>query len=152
MDDGWKRHFTQFGKALDTTLSSLSATNTSLQKCIDRLTVQVSEKVHEIKGAHDIAVEAIKGPAKDTKRKRKKCKMIWYLPVLERVAIELEGIDLNLYKKIGEYNAPYSDSSLKFACAEAKDAVIGFRRGAVNATLTLANTTFNIVVLNFSVN
>lgn len=119
-------------EALNTTVSSLSATNTSLQKRIDELTAQVAwlnrqlfgrkseklppfdpnqldlfsgqvpENASEIKEAHDIAVEAIKETAEDRKRERKNRKMMEDLPVLERVVIEPEGIDLNLYKKIGE--------------------------------------------------
>lgn len=119
-------------EALNTTVSSLSATNTSLQKRIDELTAQVAwlnrqlfgrkseklapfdpnqldlfsgqvpEKASEIKEAHDIAVEAIKETAEDRKRERKNRKMMEDLPVLERVVIEPDGIDLNLYKKIGE--------------------------------------------------
>ena len=119
-------------EALNTTVSSLSATNTSLQKRIDELTAQVAwlnrqlfgrkseklapfdpnqldlfsgqvpEKASEIKEAHDMAVEAIKETAEDRKRERKNRKMMEDLPVLERVVIEPDGIDLNLYKKIGE--------------------------------------------------
>ena len=88
-------------EALNTTVSSLSATNTSLQKRIDELTAQVAwlnrqlfgrkseklapfdpnqldlfsgqvpEKASEIKEAHDIAVEAIKETEEDRKRERK---------------------------------------------------------------------------------
>lgn len=119
-------------EALNTTVSSLSATNTSLQKRIDELTAQVAwlnrqlfgrkseklspfdpnqldlfsgqvpENASEIKEAHDIAVGAIKETAEDRKRERKNRKMMEDLPVLERVVIEPECIDLNLYKKIGE--------------------------------------------------
>lgn len=119
-------------EALNTTVSSLSATNASLQRRVDELTAQVAwlnrqlfgrkseklspfdpnqldlfsgqvpENASEIKEAHDIAVGAIKETAEDRKRERKNRKMMEDLPVLERVVIEPEGVDLNLYKKIGE--------------------------------------------------
>jgi len=119
-------------ETLNTTVSSLSETNTSLQKRIDELTAQVAwlnrqlfgrkseklapfapnqldlfsgqvpENASEVKQAHDIAVEDIKETAKDRKREHRNRKMMEDLPVLERVVIEPEGIDLNLYKKIGE--------------------------------------------------
>ena len=119
-------------ETLNTTVSSLSETNTSLQKRIDELTAQVAwlnrqlfgrkseklapfdpnqldlfsgqvpENALEIKEAHDIAVESVKETAEDRKRERKNRKMMEDLPVLERVVIEPEGVDLNLYKKIGE--------------------------------------------------
>ena len=108
-------------ETLNTTVSSLSETNTSLQKRIDELTAQVAwlnrqlfgrkseklapfdpnqldlfsgqvpENALEIKQAHDIAVEAVKETAEDRKRERKNRKMMEDLPVLERVVIEPEG-------------------------------------------------------------
>ena len=119
-------------EALNATISSMSATNSSLQRRIDELTAQVawlnrqlfgrkSEKLaaydpnqlslfsgqmpdnaSEIMAARDKAVESIKETAEDKKRERKNRKMMEDLPVLERVVIEPEGIDLDLYKKIGE--------------------------------------------------
>ena len=119
-------------ETLNTTVSSLSETNTSLQKRIDELTAQVAwlnrqlfgrkseklapfdpnqldlfsgqvpENALEIKQAHDIAVEAVMESAEDRMRERKNRRMIEDLPVLERVVMEPEGIDPNLYKKIGE--------------------------------------------------
>ena len=69
---------------------------------LDLFSGQVPENALEIKEAHDIAVESVKETAEDRKRERKNRKMIEDLPVLERVVIEPEGIDPNLYKKIGE--------------------------------------------------
>ena len=119
-------------EALNATISSMSATNSSLQRRIDELTAQVawlnrqlfgrkSEKLaaydpnqlnlfsgqmpdnaSEIMAARDKAVESIKETAEEKKRERKNRKMMEDLPVLERVVIEPEGIDLDLYKKIGE--------------------------------------------------
>ena len=119
-------------EALNATISSMSVTNSSLQRRIDELTAQVawlnrqlfgrkSEKLaaydpnqlnlfsgqmpdnaSEIMAARDKAVESIKETAEDKKRERKNRKMMEDLPVLERVVIEPEGIDLDLYKKIGE--------------------------------------------------
>ncbi|MBR5568099.1 MAG: IS66 family transposase [Bacteroidales bacterium] len=119
-------------EALNATISSMSVTNSSLQRRIDELTAQVawlnrqlfgrkSEKLaaydpnqlslfsgqmpdnaSEIMAARDKAVESIKETAEEKKRERKNRKMMEDLPVLERVVIEPEGIDLDLYKKIGE--------------------------------------------------
>ena len=119
-------------ETLNATISSMSATNSSLQRRIDELTAQVawlnrqlfgrkSEKLaaydpnqlnlfsgqmpdnaSEIMAARDKAVESIKETAEEKKRERKNRKMMEDLPVLERVVIEPEGIDLDLYKKIGE--------------------------------------------------
>lgn len=47
-------------------------------------------------------MEDIKETAEDRIRDRRNRKMMEDLPVLGRVVIEPEGIDLNLYKKIGE--------------------------------------------------
>ena len=118
--------------ALNSTISSLSQTNASLQKRIDELTAQVAwlnrqlfgrksekltaydpnlpslfddeflSKAAEIEEARDIAVASIGQCAQDKKQERKNRKMIEDLPVLERVVIEPENLDLNLYKKIGE--------------------------------------------------
>ena len=118
--------------ALNSTISSLSETNANLQKRIDELTAQVawlnrqlfgrkSEKlakydpnqptlfddeflanVAEVQQARDEAVASITQSTQDKKQERKNRKMIEDLPVLERVVIEPENIDLNLYKKIGE--------------------------------------------------
>ncbi|MBR4930690.1 MAG: IS66 family transposase [Bacteroidaceae bacterium] len=119
-------------EALNATISSMSVTNSSLQKRIDELTAQVawlnrqlfgrkSEKLaaydpnqlnlfsgempynaSEIMEARDKAVASIKETVEDKKREKKNRKMMEDLPVLERVVIEPEDIDLNLYKKIGE--------------------------------------------------
>ena len=119
-------------EALNATISSMSETNSSLQKRIDELTAQVAwlnrqlfgrkseklaaydpnqlnlfsnqlpENAAEIIEARDKAVESIKETAEEKKRERKNRKMMEDLPVLERVVIEPEGIDLNQYKKIGE--------------------------------------------------
>lgn len=57
----------------------------------------------EIAEAHEVAVETItKDTLESKKRERNNRKMMEDLPVLERVVIEPEGIDLELYKKIGE--------------------------------------------------
>lgn len=118
--------------ALNSTISSLSETNANLQKRIDELTAQVawlnrqlfgrkSEKLAkydpnqltlfddeflagaaEVQQARDEAVASITQSTQDKKQERKNRKMIEELPVLERVVIEPENIDLNLYKKIGE--------------------------------------------------
>lgn len=63
---------------------------------------QIPYSAPEIMEARDKAVESIKETADDRKRERKNRKMMEDLPVLERVIIEPEGIDLELYKKIGE--------------------------------------------------
>ena len=63
---------------------------------------QIPDSAPEIMEARDKAVESIKETAEDRKRERKNRKMMEDLPVLERVIIEPEGIDLDLYKKIGE--------------------------------------------------
>ena len=63
---------------------------------------QIPDSAPEIMEARDKAVESIKETADDRKRERKNRKMMEDLPVLERVIIEPEGIDLELYKKIGE--------------------------------------------------
>ena len=119
-------------EALNATISSMSVTNSSLQKRIDELTAQVawlnrqlfgrkSEKLaaydpnqlnlfsgempynaSEIMEARDKAVASIKETVEDKKREKKNRKMMEDFPVLERVVIEPEDIDLNLYKKIGE--------------------------------------------------
>jgi len=69
---------------------------------VDLFSGQVPENASEIKQVHDIAVEAVKETPEDRKRERKNRKMMEDLPVLERVVLEPKGIDLNLYKKIGE--------------------------------------------------
>ena len=69
---------------------------------LDLFSGKVPENALEIKEAHDIAVEDFKETAEDRKRERKNRQMIADLPVLERGVIEPEGVDLNLYKKIGE--------------------------------------------------
>ena len=118
--------------SLSETNISLQQTNTNLQKRIDELTAQVawlnrqlfgrkSEKLAkydpnqptlfedeflagaaEVQQARNEAVASITQGAQDKKQERKNRKMIEDLPVLERVVIEPENIDLNLYKKIGE--------------------------------------------------
>ena len=118
--------------ALNSTISSLSQTNAALQKRIDELTAQVAwlnrqlfgrksekliaydpnlpslfddeflSKAAEIEEARDAAVASIAQSAQDKKQERKNRKMIEDLPVLERVVIEPENLDLNLYKRIGE--------------------------------------------------
>lgn len=53
--------------------------------------------------AREVAVETITKETVGTKRReRDNRKMMENLPVLERVVLELEDIDLELYKKIGE--------------------------------------------------
>lgn len=119
-------------ETLNSTVSSLSATNNSLQKRIDELTAQVawlnrqlfgrkSEKLAAydpnqldlfsgqlpgnatgIMEARDKAVDSLPETTAERKRERKNRKMMEDLPVLEKVVIEPEGIDMNLYKKIGE--------------------------------------------------
>ena len=63
---------------------------------------QIPDNTSEIMEARDKAVESVKETAEDRKRERKNRKMMEDLPVLERIVIEPEDIDLNLYKKIGE--------------------------------------------------
>lgn len=119
-------------ETLNSTVSSLSATNDSLQKRIDELTAQVAwlnrqlfgrkseklaaydpnqldlfsgqlpENATEIMEARDKAVDSLPETTVERKRERKNRKMMEDLPVLEKVVIEPEGIDMNLYKKIGE--------------------------------------------------
>lgn len=119
-------------ETLNSTVSSLSATNNSLQKRIDELTAQVAwlnrqlfgrkseklaaydpnqldlfsgqlpENATEIMEARDKAVDSLPETTAERKRERKNRKMMEDLPVLEKVVIEPEGIDMNLYKKIGE--------------------------------------------------
>ena len=114
--------------ALNSTISSLSETNANLQKRIDELTAQVawlnrqlfgrkSEKLAkydpnqltlfddeflagaaEVQQARDEAVASMTQSTQDKKQERKNRKMIEELPVLERVVIEPENIDLNLYR------------------------------------------------------
>lgn len=69
---------------------------------LDLFSGLVPENASEIMVARDKAVESIKETVEDKKRERKNRKMMEDLPVLERVVIEPEGIDLNQYKKIGE--------------------------------------------------
>jgi hypothetical protein len=52
--------------------------------------------------ARDKAVDSLSETTAKRKRERKNRKMMEDLPILERVVIEPEGIDMNLYKKIGE--------------------------------------------------
>lgn len=119
-------------ETLNSTVSSLSATNNSLQKRIDELTAQVAwlnrqlfgrkseklaaydpnqldlfsgqlpENATGIMEARDKAVDSLPETTAERKRERKNRKMMEDLPVLEKVVIEPEGIDMNLYKKIGE--------------------------------------------------
>lgn len=119
-------------ETLNGTVSSLSATNNALQKRIDELTAQVAwlnrqlfgrkseklaaydpsqldlfsgqqpENAAEIMEARDKAVASLPKTTAERKRERKNRKMMEELPVLEKVVIEPEGIDMNLYKKIGE--------------------------------------------------
>lgn len=119
-------------ETLNSTVSSLSATNSSLQKRINELTAQVAwlnrqlfgrkseklaaydpnqlelfsgqlpENASGIMEARDKAVGSLPETTAVRKRERKNRKMMEDLPVLEKVVIEPEGIDLNLYKKIGE--------------------------------------------------
>lgn len=119
-------------ETLNSTVSSLSATNNSLQKRIDELTAQVAwlnrqlfgrkseklaaydpnqldlfsgqlpENASGIMEARDKAVDSLPETTAERKRERKNRKMMEDLPVLEKVVIEPEGIDMNLYKKIGE--------------------------------------------------
>ena len=119
-------------ETLNSTVSSFSATNASLQKRIDELTAQVawlnrqlfgrkleklaaydpnqldffsgqlSEKASEIMEARDKAVASLPQTTAERKREHKNRKMMEELPALEKVVIEPEGIDMNLYKKIGE--------------------------------------------------
>lgn len=119
-------------ETLNSTVSSLSATNNSLQKRIDELTAQVAwlnrqlfgrkseklaaydpnqldlfsgqlpENATGIMEARDKAVDSLPETTAERKRERKNRKMMDDLPVLEKVVIEPEGIDMNLYKKIGE--------------------------------------------------
>ena len=119
-------------ETLNSTVSSLSATNNSLQKRIDELTAQVAwlnrqlfgrkseklaaydpnqldlfsgqlpENATGIMEARDKAVDSLPETNAERKRERKNRKMMEDLPVLEKVVIEPEGIDMNLYKKIGE--------------------------------------------------
>ena len=63
---------------------------------------QIPDNTSEIMEARDKAVESVKETAEDRKRERKNRKMMEDLPVLERIVIEPDDIDLNLYKKIGE--------------------------------------------------
>lgn len=61
------------------------------------------DNAEEMAEARKVAVETItKETADNKKRERNNRKMMEDLPVLERVVIEPEGIDLELYKKIGE--------------------------------------------------
>lgn len=119
-------------ETLNSTVSSLSAANNSLQKRIDELTAQVAwlnrqlfgrkseklaaydpnqldlfsgqlpENATGIMEARDKAVDSLPETTAERKRERKNRKMMEDLPVLEKVVIEPEGIDMNLYKKIGE--------------------------------------------------
>lgn len=62
-----------------------------------------SDNAAEIAEFREIAVETITKETVETKRReRNNRKMMENLPVLEKVVIEPEGIDLELYKKIGE--------------------------------------------------
>ena len=63
---------------------------------------QIPYSAPEIMEARDKAVESIKETADDRKRERKNRKMMEDLPVLERVIIEPEGIDLDLWIE-GQY-------------------------------------------------
>lgn len=69
---------------------------------LNLFTEQVPDNATEIMEARDKAVESVKETTEDRKRERKNRKMMEDLPVLERIVIEPEDIDLNLYKKIGE--------------------------------------------------
>lgn len=61
------------------------------------------DNAEEMAEARKMAVETItKETVDNKKRERNNRKMMEDLPVLERVVIEPEGIDLELYKKIGE--------------------------------------------------
>ena len=63
---------------------------------------QPPDNTSEILEARDKAAESVKETTEDRKHERKNRKMMEDLPVLERIVIEPEDIDLNLYKKIGE--------------------------------------------------
>ena len=59
--------------------------------------------LHQAEEKRDEAVEKVeKGPAGEQKRKRRNRRMVEDLPVLETEIIEPTGVDLSLYRKIGE--------------------------------------------------
>ena len=59
--------------------------------------------LHQAEEKRDEAVEKVeKGPAEEKKRKRRNRRMVEDLPVLETEIIEPTGVDLSLYRKIGE--------------------------------------------------
>lgn len=73
-------------EGLNASIASLAATNKK----------QAEEK-------RDEAVEKVeKGPAGEKKQKRRNRRMVEDLPVLETEIIEPTGVDLSLYRKIGE--------------------------------------------------
>lgn len=59
--------------------------------------------LHQAEEKRDEAVEKVeKGPAGEKKQKRRNRRMVEDLPVLETEIIEPTGVDLSLYRKIGE--------------------------------------------------
>lgn len=61
----------------------------------------LSEQLQEIEAAKEAAEKEIKESTVERKKERQTCKMLEGLPVVE-VVIEPEGVDLTLYKRIGE--------------------------------------------------
>lgn len=61
----------------------------------------LSEQLQEIEAAKEVAEKEIKESTVERKKERQTRKMLEGLPVVE-VVIEPEGVDLTLYKRIGE--------------------------------------------------